>query len=61
MDPRDRVVGDTGGIPPDQLPIIHIKCTHNNTIFTVTDFAGKTLAWTSAVRERVLMTVDHTG
>lgn len=28
--------------------IVHIKATHNNTIVTVTDLNGETLAWDSA-------------
>jgi small subunit ribosomal protein S11 len=31
----------------DKLPIAHIKATYNNTIVTVTDYAGKTLNWAS--------------
>lgn len=33
-----------------ELPIMHISATHNNTMATITDHLGKTLAWTSAVR-----------
>ena len=28
--------------------IVHIKATHNNTIVTITDLNGETLAWDSA-------------
>ena len=33
----------------EKLPILHIKATHNNTMLTITDPQGRTLAWTSAV------------
>ena len=35
--------------PINQLPILHIKATHNNTMITITDHTGRTVAWTSAV------------
>lgn len=35
--------------PMERLPIMHIKVTHNNTMFTITDHDGRVLAWTSAV------------
>ena len=35
--------------PINQLPILHIKATHNNTMITITDHTGHTVAWTSAV------------
>ena len=34
--------------PLNQLPILHIKATHNNTMITITDHTGRTVAWTSA-------------
>ena len=33
----------------EKLPIMHIRATFNNTIFTITDHDGRVLAWTSAV------------
>jgi len=33
-----------------KLPIIHIKATYNNTLFSITDHTGRVLAWTSSVR-----------
>jgi ribosomal protein S11 len=33
------------------LPIVHIKSTKNNTIFSLTDARGKVLYSTSAVRK----------
>ena len=35
-----------------KLPIIHIKATYNNTLFSITDHNGQVLAWTSAVSVR---------
>ncbi len=34
-----------------KLPIVHIKATYNNTIYTITDSSGQVLAWTSAVSQ----------
>lgn len=55
QDPRDSII-KSGAIPRNvppgphkDLPIIHVRVTHNNTVFTVTDSAGRVLAWTSAV------------
>ncbi|XP_064390367.1 uncharacterized protein LOC135338236 [Halichondria panicea] len=31
-----------------KLPIVHIKATYNNTIYTITDCEGKVLAWSTA-------------
>lgn len=33
----------------EKLPIMHVRATYNNTIFTITDHDGRVLAWTSAV------------
>ena len=46
-DGKSRQHGSSAGY--DKLPIVHISCTHNNTILTITDHTGKVLAWTSAV------------
>lgn len=32
----------------EELPIIHINATYNNTVVTITDHAGSTLGWKSA-------------
>lgn len=45
-DGKSRQHGSSAGY--DKLPIVHISCTHNNTILTITDHTGKVLAWTSA-------------
>ena len=51
QDPRDMLHKgvNTQDKPEERLPIMHIKVTHNNTMFTITDQDGKVLAWTSAV------------
>jgi small subunit ribosomal protein S11 len=35
----------------DNLPIIHVKATFNNTLYSITDSNGHVLAWTSAGAE----------
>ena len=35
----------------EELPIIHVNATYNNTILTITDHAGNTLGWKSAGSE----------
>lgn len=50
LDPRDRPRLDTTSVSVKELPMVHIKATGNNTIITITDKNGRTLGWTSAVR-----------
>ncbi|CAI8016481.1 30S ribosomal protein S11 [Geodia barretti] len=51
QDPRDQVPTSVKTPTPQavtELPIMHIKATHNNTIVTLSDAGGRVLAWTSA-------------
>ena len=52
-DPSEQVVDRRSSLfssePEVQLPIVHVKATYNNTMFTITDHSGRVLAWTSAV------------
>lgn len=50
IDPRDKPHVQVM-TPINQLPILHIKATHNNTMITITDHTGRTVAWTSAGAE----------
>ena len=50
IDPRDKPHVQVM-TPINQLPILHIKATHNNTMITITDHTGRTVAWTSAVSD----------
>lgn len=49
LEEEERAKNATDVANGDQLPIIHVKATYNNTLFTITDHTGRVLAWTSAV------------
>ncbi|KAL5482211.1 hypothetical protein EMCRGX_G022506 [Ephydatia muelleri] len=52
-DPRDKRVASVKGTSTDmdKLPVMHIYTSYNNTIFTIADYTGRVLAWTSAGSE----------